>query len=72
MAKNTIFVAGTDTDVGKTVIAAGLLQAANDKGLRTVAVKPVAAGCEQADEGCVIQMHFCCSRQRQSSLPMSR
>ncbi|GGK73995.1 dethiobiotin synthase [Amphritea balenae] len=51
MAKNTIFVAGTDTDVGKTVIAAGLLQAANDKGLRTVAVKPVAAGCEQTDEG---------------------
>lgn len=45
------FVTGTDTDVGKTVIAAGLLAAANARGLSTAAVKPVAAGCEQTPEG---------------------
>ncbi|WP_432472179.1 dethiobiotin synthase [Amphritea sp. HPY] len=51
MARNAIFVAGTDTDVGKTLVAAGLLQAANNRGLKTVAVKPVAAGCEQTEDG---------------------
>lgn len=38
------FVAGTDTDVGKTTIAAGLLCAARLAGLSTAAVKPVASG----------------------------
>ena len=46
MAKRKFFIAGTDTDVGKTAIAAGLLCAAKKKGLTTVAIKPVAAGCE--------------------------
>lgn len=49
MAK-TFFVAGTDTDVGKTVIACGLLAAANAKGLRSLAVKPIAAGAEHCAE----------------------
>ncbi len=51
MAKKSIFIAGTDTDVGKTIIAAGILQAANNKGLSTIAVKPIAAGCERTEEG---------------------
>lgn len=51
MAKHKFFIAGTDTDVGKTVIAAGLLAAANAKGLLTLAMKPVAAGCELTDDG---------------------
>jgi len=51
MAKKAIFVAGTDTDVGKTLVAAGILQAANNQGLETVAVKPIAAGCEQTEDG---------------------
>jgi dethiobiotin synthetase len=45
------FVTGTDTDVGKTLIAAGLLIAANAKGLSTAALKPVAAGCELTPSG---------------------
>ena len=45
------FVAGTDTDVGKTVIAQGLLVAAARQGLSTLALKPVAAGCEQTPDG---------------------
>ncbi|WP_027859287.1 dethiobiotin synthase [Marinobacterium jannaschii] len=51
MAKKTYFVAGTDTDAGKTVASAGLLEAANRQGLRTMGLKPVAAGCEQTAEG---------------------
>lgn len=51
MAKKAFFVAGTDTDVGKTVVSAGLLQAANNQGLTTLALKPLAAGCEQTEQG---------------------
>jgi dethiobiotin synthetase len=49
--KKAFFVTGTDTNVGKTLIAAGLLVAAKNKGLTTAALKPVAAGCEQTTEG---------------------
>ena len=45
------FVTGTDTDVGKTTIAAGLLRAARLAGLSTAAVKPVASGCEAGVDG---------------------
>ena len=44
----TWFVTGTDTDVGKTAICCALIEAANARGLRTAAVKPVAAGCDAA------------------------
>ncbi len=45
------FVTGTDTGVGKTAIAVGLLDAARRRGLSTAAVKPVAAGCELSGDG---------------------
>lgn len=45
------FVTGTDTEVGKTTIAAGLLHAARAAGLSTAAAKPVASGCELTPEG---------------------
>lgn len=45
------FIAGTDTDVGKTVISVALLTAAHKRGLTTAAMKPVAAGCRQTSEG---------------------
>jgi dethiobiotin synthetase len=50
MAK-TYFVTGTDTDVGKTVVACGLLKSFANEGLTTAAVKPVAAGCDSTAEG---------------------
>lgn len=50
MAK-TFFVTGTDTDVGKTVVSAALLEAAKNKGLQTLAIKPVAAGCDTTVDG---------------------
>ena len=51
MAKHTFFVAGTDTDAGKTVVSAALIEAANIKGFSTMGLKPIAAGCEQTDCG---------------------
>jgi len=42
----TWFVTGTDTGVGKTAISCALLAAAREAGLKTAAVKPVAAGCD--------------------------
>ena len=51
MAKRTFFIAGTDTDAGKTVVSAALLAAANKKGWSSMGLKPIAAGCERTDEG---------------------
>lgn len=51
MAKKSFFIAGTDTDVGKTLVATGLIEVANQAGLRTAAIKPVAAGCEDRGLG---------------------
>lgn len=45
------FIAGTDTEIGKTTIAAGLLHAAAKAGLSTLGAKPVASGCERTAEG---------------------
>ncbi len=53
MAKQWLFITGTDTDVGKTVVACGFLAAANQQGLRTAAIKPVAAGCEVTEQGMI-------------------
>lgn len=49
--KQIFFVTGTDTEVGKTTISAGLLARANGEGLRTLGLKPLAAGCESTDGG---------------------
>jgi dethiobiotin synthetase len=44
------FITGTDTDAGKTVIAAALLRKAQELGLTTLGLKPVAAGGYLEDE----------------------
>ncbi|KXS51909.1 MAG: dethiobiotin synthetase [Marinobacter sp. T13-3] len=51
MAKKTYFVTGTNTGVGKTLASAALLEAAKEQGLRTLAMKPIASGCEQTPDG---------------------
>ncbi|SDS86684.1 dethiobiotin synthetase [Halopseudomonas xinjiangensis] len=48
---NIYFVTGTDTEIGKTTISAGLLHKARLSGMTTAAAKPVAAGCERTGEG---------------------
>jgi dethiobiotin synthetase len=45
------FVTGTDTEIGKTTVAAGLLHAARLAGLSTAAAKPVASGCVLTADG---------------------
>lgn len=45
------FVAGTDTDVGKTFVSQAILMAANQAGLKSIGYKPVSAGCEETSEG---------------------
>lgn len=47
----SIFIAGTDTDVGKTFISKAILQRAEKLGLASAAYKPVSAGCELTDDG---------------------
>jgi len=39
------FIAGTDTDVGKTRVTRALLQALQARGVRAAGMKPVATGC---------------------------
>jgi len=39
-----VFVTGTDTDAGKTLVTLGLMHALQEKGLRVNGMKPVAAG----------------------------
>lgn len=43
--KPGIFIVGTDTNVGKTVIAAGLAMALKARGMKVGVMKPVATGC---------------------------
>lgn len=50
MAK-TIFVTGTDTEIGKTYVACRLLQALAGEGLHCAGMKPVAAGGVRTAEG---------------------
>ncbi|MDT8383551.1 MAG: dethiobiotin synthase [Gammaproteobacteria bacterium] len=45
------FITGTDTDVGKTTIALGLMVALKNAGLTVAAMKPVSAGCVNTDHG---------------------
>lgn len=43
-----LFVAGTDTGVGKTLVATALVRAFAARGLRALGMKPVAAGCARS------------------------
>jgi dethiobiotin synthetase len=46
-----VFIAGTDTGIGKTVVSAALLAALNRSGRRAVGMKPVASGCARTAAG---------------------
>src|SRR5512137_85352 len=46
-----IFVTGTDTGVGKTVVAAGLVSLAAARGRRVGGLKPVASGAVVTSDG---------------------
>jgi dethiobiotin synthetase len=46
-----LFVAGTDTGVGKTLVACALLRAGQARGWRCIGLKPVASGSLRVSEG---------------------
>ncbi|MDH5515881.1 MAG: dethiobiotin synthase, partial [Gammaproteobacteria bacterium] len=64
-----LFVTGTDTGVGKTVISLGLMQALQDRGLTVAAMKPVASGCERTVEG--LRNDDAVQLQRQASISLA-
>lgn len=47
----SLFVVGTDTGVGKTLVACALLHRLRRDGVRAVGMKPVAAGASEAEDG---------------------
>ncbi len=60
-----VFITGTDTGVGKTLCAAALLEVYRQQGFSTIAMKPVASGCEQTSDGLrnedalLLMQHMC-------------
>ena len=49
MAKG-IFITGTDTGVGKTVVAAGIIRALARRGVKAGAMKPIETGCDRRQQ----------------------
>ncbi|BBB63663.1 ATP-dependent dethiobiotin synthetase BioD [Undibacterium sp. KW1] len=47
--QHDFFLTGTDTEIGKTLVSAALLHAMQEQGLRSVGMKPIAAGAEMRD-----------------------
>ncbi|MBT8121464.1 MAG: dethiobiotin synthase [Gammaproteobacteria bacterium] len=68
-ATRGLFVTGTDTGVGKTVISLGLMQALQDRGLSVAALKPVASGCERTPHG--LRNDDALQLQQQASIPLA-
>ena len=48
-----LFITGTDTDVGKTVVAGAIAAWFRKQGSRVAVLKPIATGCERRREGLV-------------------
>ncbi len=46
-----VFIAGTDTGIGKTHVSCALLHALRAAALRACGLKPVASGCERTSDG---------------------
>ena len=51
MSAHGIFITGTDTGVGKTLIACALVRALREEGARVAVMKPVASGSFQTPDG---------------------
>ncbi len=49
--KRSYFITGTDTGVGKTLVAAALIRCLRESGVRVAGMKPIAAGAEPGPEG---------------------
>ncbi len=51
MTSRGYFITGTDTEIGKTTVACGLVRKLAQNGDRVAVMKPVASGCHRTDEG---------------------
>jgi dethiobiotin synthetase len=51
MITRDVFIAGTDTGIGKTHVACALLHALRNAGTRACGMKPVASGCARTPDG---------------------
>ena len=49
-----IFITGTDTDAGKTVVAAGLLNFLRRNSIDAVPMKPIQTGCTKTETGYIV------------------
>ncbi len=68
MACRGVFVTGTDTGVGKTLIAAGLVRLLARDGRRVVGLKPVASGASSGAQG--LQNDDALALAAESSVPL--
>jgi dethiobiotin synthetase len=69
--KPGLFITGTDTAVGKTVIAGAIAKILTDKGLKVGIFKPIATGCHRAWEGLVSYDTEFLANCANSDLPLS-
>ena len=70
---HSVFITGTDTGVGKTVVAAALLAAARAAGMDAVPMKPVQTGCAPtSDPGSVPDLDFCLAMAGWAPAPAER
>lgn len=67
MNARTLVVTGTDTGVGKTLVACSLIRLAREQGLRVCGYKPVASGCEPTAQG--LRNDDALALQRETSTP---
>jgi dethiobiotin synthetase len=51
VSQRAVFIAGTDTGIGKTHAACALIHALREAGYETCGMKPVASGCESSPAG---------------------
>ncbi len=47
----SVFITGTDTEIGKTEVTCALLRALTERGVRVLPMKPVASGADQCVDG---------------------
>ncbi len=69
MSARGIFVTGTDTGVGKTVVACALVRGLRARGLRVAVMKPVASGSQLTPDGCATPTRWRWPRARTTGVP---
>jgi dethiobiotin synthetase len=64
-----VFVTGTDTEVGKTLISVAFIELLKQQGLNVAVMKPVASGCKNTVEG--LRNEDALALQQQSNVELS-